>query len=64
MVSVNPTQPAVVGLLALVPVAVFAVLRPAPIVVLSALCVALIAGSLYVMFGSTEAETELDASVA
>ena len=64
MASVNPTRPAAVGLLALVPVAVYAVLRPAPIVVMSALCVALVAGSLYVLFGATEAEAELDASAA
>lgn len=56
MATVNPIHPAVLGLLALGPAAVYAVLTPAPAVVLSALCVGLIAGSLYVLFGATEAD--------
>ncbi|MFB6080202.1 MAG: cytochrome-ba3 oxidase subunit [Haloferacaceae archaeon] len=61
MASVNSTRLAALGLLALVPVAVYAVLRPAPIVVLSALCVSLIAGSIYVLFGSGDGERDTNA---
>lgn len=64
MASISPTRPAGMGLLALLPVAVYAVLRPEPIVILSALCVGLIAASLYLLFGPAEAETDADAPAA
>jgi hypothetical protein len=64
MTTVNPLHPAALGLLALLPVAVYAVLRPASVVVLSAVCVGLIAGSLYLLFGATEAETSAETHAA
>lgn len=53
MATVNPSRPAALGLLALVPVAVYAA-GGRPVVALSAACVLLIVGSLYTMFGAVE----------
>ena len=52
--SVSPRLLALVGLLAMVPVALFALGRSAPEVVLSLVCVLLIVGSLVVMFSPLE----------
>lgn len=54
MSTVNPTQPAALGLLALVPVAAYALSRGAAVVALSGVCVLLIAWSLYTAFGADE----------
>ncbi|MFB6157494.1 MAG: cytochrome-ba3 oxidase subunit [Haloferacaceae archaeon] len=54
MATVNPAHPAAVGLFALLPVAVYAVSGSASVVALSAVCVLVIAGSLYVMFGADD----------
>jgi hypothetical protein len=56
MATASPWQIALVSLLALVPVALFMTGRSAPRVVLSAGCVVLIAGSLYYMFSTSEAD--------
>ena len=55
MATVSPWQITILTLLALVPVALFMTGRSEPRVVLSAGCVLLIAGSLYVMFSGSEA---------
>jgi len=52
--DLSPRVVAAVALLALVPVAAFAVLKPATVVWLSAGCVVVIAASLYVAFGPVE----------
>lgn len=51
----RPGLYAALGLLALVPVGAFLLGRAAPEVVLSVACVLLIAGSLFTMFGESEA---------
>lgn len=50
----GPRWAAVLALAALVPVVAFAVDRAVPVVALSAACVVVIAGSLYLMFAETE----------
>ncbi|MFB6354486.1 MAG: hypothetical protein ABEJ92_10425 [Halobacteriales archaeon] len=51
--STDPRRYAVLALLALVPVALFGLGR-SPVAVLSAVCVLVIAGSLYAMFGPSQ----------
>lgn len=57
MTSARPLRIAVVGLIALVPVSLYAISRSDPAVAFSVLCVLLITGSLYLMFGPAESET-------
>lgn len=52
--DISPRLMAMVGLLALAPVAAFAVMKPAAIVWFSAACVVLIVGSLYLVFGPVD----------
>lgn len=57
MASPRPVRIAAVGSLALVPVVLYAIGRSDPLVAFSVVCVVLIAGSLYLMFGPAESES-------
>jgi hypothetical protein len=56
MPDVTPKHAALLALVALLPLVAFALDRGAFVVVLSVVCVLLIAGSLLLMFGPSESE--------